>query len=95
MLLADLAISFPEIAQALRGQEGDGNGRKEVPAFQLSLKIRDGAFKWSLYSDESAWMFFGTVKDVKNPLEAIERDLAAGTCDKVLTKSRESRSNRR
>lgn len=94
-ILADLALTFPEIAQALRGAESDGNGQPFVPAMNLSLKIRDGAFKWSLYSDESAWMFFGTVKDVKNPLESIEKDLAAGTYDKVATKSKETSSNRR
>lgn len=93
--LADLALSFPEIAQALRGQEADGNGHPFVPAFQLSLRVRDGAFKWSLYAEDSAWVMFGTVKDVKNPLASVESDLAAGTYDKVPAKSKQSGGSRR
>lgn len=94
-ILADLALSFPEIAQALRGQESDGNGRAYVPSFQLTMRVRDGAFKWSLYADDSAWVIFGTVKDVKNPLQAIESDLVAGTYDKVPAKQKQSSGNRR
>jgi hypothetical protein len=89
-LLADLALSYPEIAEALRGQEGNGNGTPHIPAMRLSIEIRDGALKWGLFGEDSAYMFFGTVKDVKRPLDSIEADLAAGTWDKVPKKPRDS-----
>lgn len=93
-LLTDLAVSYPEVAAALRGQEGDGNGHPHVPAMKLSFQIREGAFKWSLYSPDSAFMFFGTVRNVKEPLASVESDLASETYDKVLTKD-QSASNRK
>jgi len=69
---------YPNLAQALLGNELTRNGGPVRPPLSFILSVKDGSLRFSLTSPEASKTYFGKIDDPKDILGAAERCLANG-----------------
>ena len=67
---------YPNLAQALLGNELTRNGGPVRPPLSFILGLKDGKLRFSLTSPEASKTYFGKIDDPKDILGAAERCLA-------------------
>ena len=73
-----LAVSYPNVAQALSGTPGWRPGTPGHPPMTIMLFARDGKLKFSCGNKDHGRTFFGHVAEPGTPMEAIEKALNDG-----------------
>lgn len=73
-----LKVKYPNLANALRGNEGSAKSGPVRPPFNLGFSTKEGKLRFTLYSPDSDRTYFGPIDDPSEPLEAAERALEGG-----------------
>lgn len=82
---------YPNLAQALLGNELTRNGGPVRPPLSLIISLKDSKLRFSLTSPEASKTYFGKIDDPKDILGSCERDLATGAGEWSMKRQNGSR----
>lgn len=86
--IAALAAKYPELAAAFRGHSKQDGPGPLVPPMTLMVYFRDGRWRASLSSTESARTCYFKVEDILGLFEGLEKAILTGEFERVAKKGK-------